>query len=143
MGYYVHLHVAFNCDRNEAVAEVAREHLQWSEGLTRESQWYLQELSQREGKNFGPKGGLLLWGLVGNATDVEQFVEELRPFWADILGERRPGLPLSHHRVVVLYEEEQTEAANAYQIGWDDPYRVDRKLEIRHFGPLPFAWNQM
>jgi len=157
MGWYVHLHVCFACDFNDGVAELARKHLETIEddggNDHYEARLFLQDLSKRTGTNEGPKGGLSLWGIIGNFTKADVFVEALRPFWEELLSrnsgdedswedESSIGFPLSFEHVLVFYEDEGFEAASAYEIGWDDPDAENRKLIIRHHGPLPFAWMQ-
>ena len=79
MGHYVHLSVVFACDENDGVAEIAKRYLD-TIGENREAQWFLEDLSNRTGRNPGPKGGLSTWGIVGNYTDKDEFIETLRPF---------------------------------------------------------------
>jgi hypothetical protein len=144
MGYYVHIHVAFNCTENEPVASLAAKWLAQIPNVfeeCKEAFWFLTDLSKRTGTNLGPKGGLSLWGMVGNYTRPLEFVEALRPFWEDLL-QGSDDLPCSHARVVVLYEIEQSEHASAIEIGWEDENVPNRKLRIRHFPDLPFAWMQ-
>jgi hypothetical protein len=159
MGWYVHLHVCFSCDSNEGVAVLARRHLErlGDDYPKRQAIWFLTDLANRTGENPGPKGGLSLWGMVVNGKEVpHDFVQQLEPFWRDLLRGDIDGGPAGHHRIIIMYEEEQSEAANAYEIGWEDDWPDhwgnewpvtdgwvdDRVLFIRHHGPLPFAWRQ-
>ena len=147
MGYYVHLSVIFSCDENEGVAELAKRHMALlPEDGPSEAKWFLEDLSKRQGQNIGPKGGLSLWGLVGNYTQAEEFVEVLRPFWNDLLNEVDGG-PLGFEHVLVFYEPEQSEAASAIEIfreRSDDSSRYEKgDLLIRHHRDLPFCWGQM
>lgn len=96
---------------------------------------------QRTGPNPGPKGGLSLWGMIGANTDVGAFCEGLKPFWAALLAGVEGG-PHGFERIVVLAEVEQSEAATAYQIGWDDNESKSRRLTIKQCPNLPFAWGQ-
>lgn len=147
MGWYVHLHVCFACDTNEGVAGLAKKHLPSvsddSDG-ERAARWFLEALSTRTGNNPGPKGGLSLWGIVGNYTKAETFCEALRPFWMDLLNGVDGG-PLDFERVLVFEEQEQSDAANAYEIGWDEPDSKTRKLlppasrRDRHSPPYRWA----
>lgn len=151
MGYDVHLHVCIPVTENEPVARLAKK---WLAALSeikdinlgcREALWFLEDLAGRTGRNPGPKGGLSLWGIVGNYTDPEEFAEFLRPFWLELLSGSDEDYPCEHERVVVLFEREQTEAAGAIEIGWDLPNAepgVERKLLIRVFEKLPFSWQQ-
>lgn len=144
MAWDVHIHVCFPCDRNEAVAELAKKHLPSiasEDDGPREARWFLESLSTRAGNNPGPKGGLSLWGMVGNHTRAEAFCECLKPFWTDLLSEVDGG-PLDFEHVIVFEEQEQSEAANAYEIMWDDPHEDDRKLVIKKHDRLPFGWQQ-
>lgn len=155
MGWNVHIHVSFHCSRNEGVAVLARRHLELlgNENEKRQAVWFLTDLANRQGENPGPKGGLSLWGMVVNGKEApHNFVRDLEPFWRDLLSGDIDGGPCDHNRVIVLYEEEQSEAANAYEIGWEDewppqwgeerPSIDDRVFCIKHHGPLPFAWRQ-
>jgi hypothetical protein len=165
MAHDVHLHVCFPCDANEDVAELARKYLElWGIRPTSDdSRWpmrpapnapwadsweagcFLVDLSLRTGPNLGRKGGLCLWGIVGDYTDTEKFMEVLRPFWMDLLnldGELLGG-PLSFEHILVFYEEEGSEQAHAYEVmdaadGTGD--RVEQ-LVIKHHD-LPFCWQQ-
>ena len=144
MGWNVHLHVAFKCTTNDGVAALAQRHLTGlrlpEEAI--EARLFLEALANRSGENLSMKGGLSLWGLVGNHTDVGEFCEVLVPFWHDLLSGIDGG-PLDFERVVVFEEQEQSEAAAAYQIGWDHPDRRDaRRVQIQRFERLPFSWGQ-
>lgn len=145
MAWDVHIHVCFPCRNNDGVAELARRHLNGlsiSDDGEQAAKWFLEDLSERTGENKGPKGGLSLWGMVGNYTNGDSFCECLKPFWKDLLGEGHDGGPCSHERIVVFLEPEQSEAATAYQIGWDEPYEDERYLVIKKCDRLPFSWNQ-
>lgn len=137
MGYYVHIHVAFACDTNEGVAALAKKHLLTIGDDCNEARWFLEALSGRTGNNPGPKGGLSLWGIIGNYSDGEKFVEVLKSFWTELLTGEIDGGPCSHENIVVMVEREQTEWAEAIQIGCEDG-----KLEIKRCERLPFAWMQ-
>jgi hypothetical protein len=150
MGWYVHIHVCFSANGNEAVAELARKHrplIQDEDDGHRAVMWFLDDLSKRTGSNPGPKGGLSLWGMIGNYTKVDTFCEVLRPFWEDLLsgndmrGDDWDG-PCSHDHIIVFEEQEQSEAATAYEIGWDDNDGENRKLFIKKHERLPFTWMQ-
>lgn len=147
MGWYVHIHVCFACDTNVGVAAIAAKHLPALAALdtadgAREARWFLGDLAGRTGGNSGPRGGLSLWGMVGNYTRGDVFCEVLRPFWEDLLSGVDGG-PCSFERVVVFVENEQSDAATAYQIGWDDNDSPTRELIIQKHESLPFAWGQM
>lgn len=150
MGWYVHIHVCFACDRNAGVAILAKKHLAIlneahvsQDDGGREAVWFLADLSQRGGGNSGQKGGLSLWGMVGNYTRVDVFCETLLPFWRDLLSGQIDNGPCDHERVIVFEEQEQREAATAYQIGWDDHYSPTRQMVITKYKNLPFSWMQM
>ena len=155
MGFYVHLSVIFSCDSNDGVAALAARHLarlgRWTEeelgkpelpGLT-EARWFLQDLSTRTGENRGPKGGLSLWGMVGNHTKPDAFVELLRPFWLELYTVKDG--PHGHEHILVFYEFEQSEHANAIEI-WrpeaPDDLTPTGELVVRKHECLPFAWVQ-
>lgn len=118
MGYYVHLHVAFSCSSNDGVAFVANKHFERSCGPdAKESAWFLRDLAGRTGENPGPKGGLSLWGIIGNYTDHAKFVDDLHDFWVELLSGEVEGGPCEHHHILVFYENEQSEQAHCYEIG--------------------------
>lgn len=144
MAYDVHLHVSFACDKNEGVAALAAKHLprlaQQGVALNvsyREAVWFLEDLAGRTGINRGPKGGLSLWGMVVNGAVVEDFVAVLGAFWTELLSGELDGGPLDFERVVVFEEQEQSEAATAYEIRVED-----NALTIKKSGDLPFSWAQ-
>lgn len=146
MGYYVHIHVCFSCDHNEPVAKLAAKHLPTVtedkvDGYT-EAFWFLSDLSKRTGDNHGPKGGLSLWGMTGNYTNGDIFVETLRPFWEEML--RNEIGPLDFEHILVFVEPEQTEQTTAYEIFLEEKTGSDER------GPLvikkhacPFSFMQM
>lgn len=138
MGFYVHLSVVFACDRNEGVAALATKHLP-SVAETREPRWFLEELSKRTGGNPGPKGGLSLWGIVGNYTDAEEFIEVLRPFFTELLSGQIDGGPCEFEHAIVFTEREQSERATAFEISRDED---TGHLQVKEH-ELPFAWMQM
>lgn len=146
MGWYVHIHVCFACNTNEGVAKLAKKHRELLTGKDdgqREALWFLEALSERTGGNPGPKGGLSLWGIVGNYTSAEVFCEVLKPFWRELLTGDIDGGPCRHEHIVVFEEPEQSDAANVFEIGWTDPYsEADRELFIRKHERLPFSWVQ-
>lgn len=139
MGLYVHVSVIFACDSNEGVASLAADYLtrlSFGDDSPVEAKWFLKELSERSGGNAGPKGGVSHWGIIGNYTEVDEFVDFLKPFWTALLGEVKGG-PLSHERIIVLWEREQSEMANAYEIYLDN----DSNLVIDSH-ECPFAFMQ-
>ena len=139
MGHYVHLTVCFACDTNEGVAALAKEHMPPEDG-SREARWFLQALAERTGNNPGPKGGLSTWGIVGNYTDKDEFVETLRPFWKALLSDPEGG-PCSFEHILIFVEHEQTERATAIEIFLDDDENKDSLIVKKH--ECPFAWMQM
>lgn len=149
MGFYVHIHVAFACDDFDPLAACARKHLAMGYvEADREAAAFLEDLAGRTGTaHRGPKGGLCLWGWVGNYASGERFAETLRPFWIELLSAEDLGDdseigPFSFERIIIFEEREQTEAATAYEIFWDEPDREDRQLVIREHPNLPFSWKQ-
>ena len=86
MSLYVHLHVVIPANENYTLALYAKDHLRYyNRDDCIEARWFLNELSNRRGTNPGPKGGLSLWGIIGNATHPEVFVGVLKPFWERVL----------------------------------------------------------
>lgn len=140
MGHYVHIHVCFACDRNEGVAALAKKCLapMSDENSIREVRWFLSDLANRTGFNHGPKGGLSMWGIVGNYTDGPRFVEQLRPFWTELLAEVEDG-PFAFEHVLVFVEHEQSEQATAYEISYNEDMN---ELTVKEHA-CPFAWMQM
>ena len=147
MGFYVHIHVCFACDNNEPVAELAKRHLPALHKLDigdgeRAAIWFLDDLARRTGSNPGPKGGLSLWGVVGNYTRGDTFVDCLRPFWGELLRNEVGGICDGEH-VLVFVEPEQSEATQAFEISLSGDYRdPDRNIEIKHHENLPFSFMQ-
>jgi len=142
MGFYVHIQVSFACDENEGVAALAKKHLPTIGNDAPDAVLFLEALASRTGRNAGPKGGLSLWGMIGNYTSGDDFVEALRPFWGDLLSGVAGG-PRWFERVVVFVEREQRNSPTAYQIGFDDPDSPNRVIAIQKHELLPFSWGQM
>ena len=150
MSVYIHLHVCFDCDVNDGVAQLAAEHLDKLYDWVRKGNYdtrswsyaeaFLNDLSARTGRNPGGKGGLSLWGVLTGGASPGDFVEILIPFWEDLLSEKVEGGPLNFNHIIVFYEKENTGAANAYEIFWDEPDSAERSLVIRNHERLPFAW---
>lgn len=138
MGHDVHIHVCFACSANDKVAALAARHLP-AVSECREATWFLEELAKRRGINPGPKGGLSLWGMVGNYTEEQQFIDILRPFWYDLLS-GVPGGPLDFERVLVFVEHEQNEQALAFEIYLEPGDDLVRLAVRRH--ECPFSWRQ-
>ena len=147
MGQYVHLSMIMPCNSNDPVAVIAKKHLDLFEHgndelIAKEAIPFLTDLSERSGINHGPKGGLLLWGMVGNYTSGELFVECLKPFWRDLyhIDETipAPACLLGFEHIIVFVEVEQQEQATAYEISYDrDSDSVSFKTHL-----CPFAWTQ-
>lgn len=134
MAHDVHLHVCFPCNDHGAVAEVAKRHLpsiharaDAEDPGVREARAFLRALSQRSGLAEGWKGGLSTWGVVGNYTDEDAFVDVLGPFWLELFSEFDGG-PLSFERAIVFFEHEQTEAAGCWEL-WRDENRDEMRNE--------------
>ena len=143
MGWYVHIHVCFACQHNEPVADLARRHLPGVNGDgTQEAVWFLEDLAKRVGQNPGPKGGLSLWGMVGNYTNGDRFVECLRPFWGDLLRQEVGGI-CQHERVLVFVENEQSKAAQAFEIFLAEDDEARAAVEVKRHVDLPFSFRQM
>lgn len=136
MGYYVHISVVMSCDENEPVAEVAKNYINTIKDCN-EAKWYLQELSERKGFNPGPKGGLSLWGITGNYTCSDKFVECLTPFWKELF-ENEIGI-FDFEHIIVFSEPEQRKYASCHEISWN---KEKKEVEVK-FHNLPFAWMQM
>lgn len=160
MSFHVNLSVIFPCYANDKVAELAKRYLdsfgvelppegEWPKhDYTKEylyDSWYamcfLTNLARRTGINAGPRGGMSLWGTVGNHVNVDMFVDELYEFWRDLLIEDNEG-PLSHEHILVFYEYEQSFAANCIEIFLQERRRKTSKVVIEHHKDLPFRWNQ-
>ena len=142
MAWDVHIHVCFSCVDNDPVAALAQKHLDLLPvgnldlgDSNREAHWFLESLSTRTGENHGTKGGLSLWGMIGNYVDGDDFVEVLKPFWSDLLSGKHGPLDFEH--VVVFTEQEQDGYAVSYEIRNDQGNIVVSKCDR-----LPFCWNQ-
>ena len=138
MAWDVHLHVCFPCCDNNPVAKLATQFLPSVAG-DRDAENFLKDLASRSGHNKGYKGGLSLWGYVGNHSDGDRFVDILRPFWLALFEYGRDEgdqIVLDFERVLVFVEEEQSERAIAYEIGLDGEVLKINKHEC------PFSWGQ-
>lgn len=145
MGYHVHLSVTFSCYENDGVALLAKQHLAALNLCSDENldsvpaRWFLQALSERTGQNFGPRGGLSQWGMIGNYTKADSFVEQLSRFWFHLLTLALPGGPARSSHILVFYELPDSLYANAFELMLDDKWK---QLVIKHHVALPFKWNQ-
>ena len=144
MGFYCHLHVCFPCDENSGVSKVASKCLEdlnsKGEEVCIHSKMFLEELASRVGANPGSKGGLSLWGIVGNYVNVRKFTNDLIPFWERLLSGEIPGGPCKEERVIIFYEKEQSEKANAIEIYLD--WRNNYALTVKEH-ECPFSWMLM
>lgn len=139
-----HLHVCIPAYSNDEIAVIARRHLEsFGPKMLAPCRRFLQALSFRSGENPGSKGGLSLWGEVGNHTNGEAFCDDLLDFWADILKSNDDGTPDADEHIIVFYEKEQTEAATAFEIylleAEDAP---NSPITIKRHSDLPFTWMQ-
>lgn len=145
MGVNNHLHVAFACDNNDRVAEIARRHateiVRAVELSDRDSaaavRSFLTDLGARSGDNPGNKGGLSLWGGVWNRLDRGRaFVDALRSFWFDLLNGEAEfgddyGGPAEFERVIVFAQREQESTTSAAEIFLDES------------GNLQITWREL
>lgn len=138
MSYSVHLSVVFSCNHNDEVAKIARRHLS-AAGDNREACAFLEDLAKRTGVNPGPNGGLSLWGIVGNYTDADEFVDVLRPFWRDLLSGDYVDGPGRDAHVIVFAEPEEAGRAIAFEVALDKA--TGEVVADKH--TLPFAWMQL
>jgi len=159
MGYYVHIHTVFACDNNDSVATLAKKHLDSVQTCDiDEAKWFLEDLSKRTGNNFGIKGGLSLWGMVGNYTNGQGFAIVLKPFWLDLLtlgiDDGDWGGPLYFEHILIFVEPEQSNRMTAYEIylsenaqdraiGEDKHTFNQDDLIIKEHKELPFCIYQM
>ena len=120
MGFYVHLQVSWGGGSSVAVPQIARKHL---EKLTckdketfNEAHWFFESVIS--GKSFfgGPKGDFWAWGVIGNYTNVEEFIELTKPFFMELY---KCGELLEHDRVIFQCEPEQNESVSIYQLSSD------------------------
>jgi len=158
----VHLSVVFNCDENEPVALLAKRYMElfkiepvennwpkyeynqeYDKYYSKEVGWFLSDLSKRTGHNWGPKGGLSMWGTVGNFTNPDDFIGCLKEFWFDLLSSQDCG-PANFEHVIIFYEQEQSEQAKCYEIYLNPKKRNKYTLEdlVVKQHDLPFCWNQ-
>lgn len=148
MGHYVHLHVAFNCGSSEEqLAKAAAQHLaslpvnDAGYPANLEAGWYLKFLSGGQGIYPGPKGTLSIWGVVGNYTLGDEFVEALRPFFREVLKE----VIAPHRHICVFYEPEQSERCTVFEIFLEELPEGERfgDLVVKRHEDMPFAFMQM
>lgn len=143
MSRCVNLVVMFECEHDKALVAIAEDHyrqLMRSTAACSEAIWYLDSLRRRTSTENGPKGAMSTWGKVCNHTNLELFIENLKPFFLDLYG-FYPVSGLSElDQIVVLYEEEEAEAAGCYTI----ELRPDTKTEliVTHVERLPFSWKR-
>ena len=115
MSYIVRLHVAFECDDNAPVAELAAKHLHLgvADGDA-DATYFLSYLATRTGTNPGPKGGLSLWGIRGNYSNGSRFCDILIPFWKELgSGDQSP---YEGTNVLVFEEAEQSAGLTVYEV---------------------------
>ena len=139
----MHLHVCFACNRNDAIAVLAKKHLERPFDKNnfgfQEAVWFLDDLSRRTGGNPGPKGGLSLWGIVGGSTDAKCFVQLLKPFFKDLL-DGVDGGPLAFHHILIFTQTEELRAMTVYEVFLD---RETKDLKVKTHEQMPFAAMQM
>jgi hypothetical protein len=115
MSVDVLLVVAFVCPDNDPVAVLAKQHLAALPPPTEdghgEARDFLEALAGRSGPTLGTKGGMSVWGTVGNYVRPDAFIAALAPFWEDLL----PQMP-SERRVMVFSETEQREVARVFSV---------------------------
>jgi len=85
--------------------------------------------------------------MVGNYTHAEEFAQQLTDFWRELLSsDGEGGGPLCHEHILIFYEPEQSEAANAIEILLQKEDELSERDEgtllIRHHENLPFCWGQ-
>lgn len=136
MGFYVHIHVAFACDDFDYVSNIAKKFLETAKLDQFDEKMFVNDMVSKSGEPKGPKGGLYLWGWIGNYTRVEEFCNNLKPLWKMLLADDDDS-PFSHEHIIVFEEKEQKEHAIAYEILLNDK----NDIEIRTHA-LPFAWMQ-
>lgn len=138
MAWDVHLHVCFPCSDNDPVAKLATQFLP-SVTEDRDAENFLLDLTSRSGYNKGYKGGLSLWGYVGNHSVGDRFVDVLRPFWLALFQfrEGEQEIICDFERILVFAEDEQSEQAKAYEISIED----NGALKITKHD-CPFSWGQ-
>lgn len=135
--------VMFECEHDKALVEIAEDHYQrllQSIGVCNEARWYLDDLRQRTCTDNGPKGAMSTWGKVCNHTNLELFIENLKPFFLDLYGFHPVSGLGEHDKIVILYEEEQSEAAGCYTI--ELCYDTKSELIVAHTERLPFSWKK-
>ena len=144
MGFYTHISVVFSCNEKEGIITCAKDFLTKnsldSEDGSREAKWFVEDCATGRGYVCGPKGALYTWGLVGNYTNAEKFVEVLMPFWDQLLGKAKDcGFDFEH--INVFYEPEQSEQAQCYEI-YREAHDKKGAILIKHHDALPFCWRQ-
>jgi len=152
MGFYVHLSVTFNANSEDIgklkpivakyrkyikkewddVSTDGKHECEWSS----EAYWFLDALLDKKNYNCGPKGELFTWGIVGNCTSAENFVDSLEGLFEQMLKGEVSIMDFEH--ILVFWESEQSEQANAYELFLDD----DTKKIVKKEHELPFCWNQ-
>lgn len=136
-----HIVVSFPCSSFYGVAALAMKmkHARRATKYSFDAAAFLGDTSFREGAPSGPKGGMLLWGWTGNHVDADKFVDELLPFFRELISGEVDGGPCEHERVIVLFEQEQTDRATSFEIRNVDG-DVGGGCEVIK-RELPFSWG--
>jgi len=135
VGHYVHISVVMSCNNEEKLIAIAKNHIN-DPDLSFEASGYLRYIIQGKSVATGPKGSLSTWGMVGNYTSHENFVDGLVPFWSDLY--KNDDVLFKFERIIVFCEPEQSQRAECYEIRYD----AQQKGVLRAFHSLPFAWMQ-
>lgn len=138
MGWYVHLHIAFEVDNARRLADVARTCPPRADDDPPEADQFLDAIGGGGFVARGRKGALCTWGVVANYTSGQTFIDALSDLWPK-LYEEPPGDELAavSGRIVVFEEQEQSGAACAYQIEW-----TRNGIVVTRFDELPISWGQ-
>jgi hypothetical protein len=170
MSYAVKICVLFRCDNNDALAKIAKNHLnsyglvvppgnEWpndsnqpelvAAGLSIydfddwHSLCFLTDMARRTGYNPGRNGGMCCWGAITNAGIPEVFAEELKDFWFDIMKDEDVHCL---DRIIILYEREQEYSAGAIEVcckNLKGKGRLKENMILKETPKLSIAWSTL
>lgn len=119
MGYYVHIQVSWNGGELEITKPIAEKHgdklppptENWE--VYRETRLFFESVISGKSYFGGPKGDFWCWGLIGNHTSMDTFIELTKPFFMDLFA---CGELLESARVIYMHEPEDAESVDIYQL---------------------------
>ncbi|MBI1929881.1 hypothetical protein HYR99_37220 [Candidatus Poribacteria bacterium] len=141
MAYYIYTTLSFPCNYNTEqekaeMCELAQRELTKNPKMYAYARLFLQGVASGSGFSKGNKGYIYTWGGVWNYFEPLKFFDALQNFFRELYHR---SFLFDFERVVLLWEEEESESANAYVLAYDES--LDELLPQIH-KHLPFAWGQ-